>query len=517
MNLENLSQYKAVYIQPHNFPDADAIASAYGVYELLENLGINSKIICATPRDKSLKPNLDKMLRNIESDITFSVPTIPEDKEDFALVIVDVQYGNSNLTEIDAKYIYCIDHHEDSLNEVYIESDIRPNIGSSSTIVTEYYRKYNLIPSTIAATLLSFGIYQDTGSLSEKTTNLDTECKMWLNDKVDTVLYNDLIHSAFTFDDMKLFAKALEGIHQYRNIAFLRMDSSDDNMLGNASDIVSEISDVDIVIAYSERKFGWKLSVRSYNKIISAVDVIEYITEHFVAKGGGHANKSGGFIPLEEFTRKFPNISFDPWLKSEIIFYTNKWGVAPQLTTDTIVDSNILEKCITATKKQLPIRYIDLGSIEDEYIGISTLTGGVKFNTNTHNIIIGIKGDVYPIGKDTFDKYYTPIEGSSIVCIGDSEVKKGYTKDGYGMKIGGKKYKYSEILTLPVAMPSLGKRLVYRLEEPMILYKGNSILKGEPGDYLLIKNNKPSHINCKYVFEASFDISNEKFKTSIGK
>ena len=32
-----------VYIQTHNFPDPDAIASAYGLKKLLSHYGINSK------------------------------------------------------------------------------------------------------------------------------------------------------------------------------------------------------------------------------------------------------------------------------------------------------------------------------------------------------------------------------------------------------------------------------------------------------------------------------------------
>ncbi|WP_275372750.1 DHH family phosphoesterase [Clostridium tertium] len=507
LRLENLTQYKTVYIQPHNFPDADAIASAYGLYKLLDSIGIRAKIICPTSRNESTKPNLDKMIRQIESEITFNVKSIPEDKEDFALVIIDVQYGNSNITNIDAKYIYCIDHHEDSLNDVYVESDIRPSIGSCSTIITDYYRKYKVEPTTIAATLLSFGIHQDTGSLSEKTTNLDTECKMWLNDKLDKNIYNDLIHSAFTFDDMKSFAQALENIEQYRNVLFCRLDVTDDNMLGNISDILSEISDVDIVVTYSTRLTGWKLSIRSYNKILTAVDIIEHLTQYYSTTGGGHLNKAGGYIPLNEFKDIFKNITFDLWLTSTLISFTNKWTDA-HLISD--VNSDLIDtvryRCVSTVKKQLPIRYIDLSNIEEEYIKISTLTGDVEFNTNTHNVIIGIEGDLYPISKSTFNRYYTLLDSNKVLCPGDEKLKVSFLNAGYGVKVGSKRYKYIDILNLPAAMPNSGTRLAYELEHPTILEKNNSILKGETGDYVLFKDNKPTHISRKDVFESSYDI-----------
>lgn len=59
-----------VYIQTHNFPDPDAIASAFGLQELLKNRGIHSTICYKGKIDRystdKLREILDIKLENLE-------------------------------------------------------------------------------------------------------------------------------------------------------------------------------------------------------------------------------------------------------------------------------------------------------------------------------------------------------------------------------------------------------------------------------------------------------------------
>ena len=43
--IKNFQTEKLIYIQPHNYPDHDAIASAYGLQYLFEQFGVKSKIV----------------------------------------------------------------------------------------------------------------------------------------------------------------------------------------------------------------------------------------------------------------------------------------------------------------------------------------------------------------------------------------------------------------------------------------------------------------------------------------
>ena len=45
MKLAELCRGKTIYIQTHNFPDPDAIGSAFGLQKRMEYLGISSQLL----------------------------------------------------------------------------------------------------------------------------------------------------------------------------------------------------------------------------------------------------------------------------------------------------------------------------------------------------------------------------------------------------------------------------------------------------------------------------------------
>ncbi|MBQ7008244.1 MAG: hypothetical protein IJN05_03405 [Ruminococcus sp.] len=50
MKLSELLQYNDIVIQCHNFPDADAVASGFGVYRYLRLNGKNPRFIYSGPK-----------------------------------------------------------------------------------------------------------------------------------------------------------------------------------------------------------------------------------------------------------------------------------------------------------------------------------------------------------------------------------------------------------------------------------------------------------------------------------
>ena len=97
-----------VYIQTHNFPDPDAIASAFGLQELLKLRGIHATICYNGKIDRYSTDKLREILdirlvniENIDSELT----------EDDEVILVDAQKGNSNIIDMTGDEIICIDHH----------------------------------------------------------------------------------------------------------------------------------------------------------------------------------------------------------------------------------------------------------------------------------------------------------------------------------------------------------------------------------------------------------------------
>ena len=61
--LAQLCRNKTVYIQTHNFPDPDAIASAFGLQKLLRHYGVESTLCYAGRIDKLSTSKMLQMFR----------------------------------------------------------------------------------------------------------------------------------------------------------------------------------------------------------------------------------------------------------------------------------------------------------------------------------------------------------------------------------------------------------------------------------------------------------------------
>ena len=143
-----LCQGRFVYIQTHNFPDPDAIASAYGLQKLLEAHGIGSAL-CYDGRIDKLSAS--KMLD------TFRIRMLPYEElaeqmqESDWIVYVDSQKHAGNVTDFIGNEVACIDHHPTFVPMEYLYEDIRIT-GACATLIAEYYAQSGLKPDSDTAT-----------------------------------------------------------------------------------------------------------------------------------------------------------------------------------------------------------------------------------------------------------------------------------------------------------------------------------------------------------------------------
>ena len=96
--LTNLLQCDDIVVQCHDYPDADTIASAYAVYEYLKYRGKKSRIIYSGKAEIT-KPNLLKMIGLLSIPIEY----VNTSQKGSTLVMVDCQYGESNVTKFTAE------------------------------------------------------------------------------------------------------------------------------------------------------------------------------------------------------------------------------------------------------------------------------------------------------------------------------------------------------------------------------------------------------------------------------
>jgi len=309
-----------VFIQPHNVPDPDAIAASLGMYYLLDHRGIQKLAIVYDQEIE--KANSLKMLEMFHVPILRAADAHTLGTEDWA-VLVDAQKGNANITDLPTDEVAVIDHHEYIGNMGYRFEDIRPDVGSCSAIVAEWFFENNIEPPRTVATALLYGIFMDTDNLTRGASDFDINMFYRLYRLSDIEMIVELKGNEISVKDLDLYAEAFKTVEMYDELAFLRLRNVNDSLLGSAGDVVVTVSGVRIVVAYAVRDNGVKLSVRSTREEYKANDLVRHLVEG-CGVGGGHDAMAGGFIPKENLTS---NRVLDTFLKHRAIeFYERGSG-----------------------------------------------------------------------------------------------------------------------------------------------------------------------------------------------
>ena len=140
----------SVYVQMHNFPDPDAIASAYGMKYLLRAEGIDAQIVYKGSIENTVTAKMVKLL-NIDILEVKSAWELDCNRE---VIIVDAQNGNANIIDMHSDKTICIDHHPVYNDSKYVFKDIRPDVGACASIIASYYIENDVVIDIHMATAL---------------------------------------------------------------------------------------------------------------------------------------------------------------------------------------------------------------------------------------------------------------------------------------------------------------------------------------------------------------------------
>ncbi len=292
---ENI-EHKHVYIQTHNFPDPDAIASGFGLQKLLEKKGISSTICYHGRIDKFSTRNMcDKLGIKI-----VHLDELEEMNREDEIILVDSQAGNANLKNACAAVTMCIDHHPSFEVVDYKFCDIRPSVGACASIIAAYYFVNDLRMDKNVATALMYGIKVDTANLSRGVSALDLNMFYTLYNMADMELIDSLDSSTIEFEDLNAYANAIKSIKVYDNISFANTGNHcPEPLIASISDFMMLIAGVNLCIVYSIKVDGIKISVRSDNGYFDAGRLTNEALKG-IGSGGGHPSMAGGFVPFTE-------------------------------------------------------------------------------------------------------------------------------------------------------------------------------------------------------------------------
>ncbi len=314
--IELLKGHK-VYLQMHNFPDPDALASAYGLQQFLKAFDIESKICYDGSIDKL---NTKRMVTTFEIEVK-SADQIAEMASNDYVVTVDGQKNNANFTDFIGNEVACIDHHPLYNDYEYKYKDIRI-VGACSSIIAEYFYNSDIEIDRKTATALLYGIRMDTASFSRGVTDLDIEMFGYLHPIVDNNLINSMFNNNMELEDLRAYGAAIENIIIYDNIGFASIPfDCPDALIAMVSDFILGLDVVEVSVVYSKREGGYKFSIRNETEYAHSGYLVMNALEG-VGNGGGHFTMAGGYIPSENLEKL--GIDVDYAIRERFIKVINK-------------------------------------------------------------------------------------------------------------------------------------------------------------------------------------------------
>lgn len=288
-----------VFIQTHNFPDPDAISSAFGLQYLLELHGISSSICYKGKIDRC---NTRKMMEMFGISAT-NVDKLGDTIKGSTIILIDAQRNNGNTYDLECDDVISIDHHPIFENVDYIFSDIRTSVGACASIIASYFIENNIeLPENVATALL-YGIKVDTAKMTRGVSKLDMDMFYELFFKSNSKQIGYLEANSIQLEDLKAYGSAIDSIHVEGGVSFANTGADcPEALIAEVADFMAELQNVYFSVVYSIKKEGIKLSVRSVRH--SGCNAGEIIIEALegIGTGGGHVTMAGGYVSFRDKT-----------------------------------------------------------------------------------------------------------------------------------------------------------------------------------------------------------------------
>ena len=494
MRLKDLDNFTKITIQCHDNPDPDALAAAYGLYKYFRKNGKDVRIIYSGPY-RIRKSNLLLMINELKIPISYC--QAGSGKIEGLLITTDCQYGQGNVTKLEADDLAVIDHHN-GITDIAL-SEIHPELGSCSTLVWKLMLDdgYDVLPDRSLCTAFYYALMTDTGNFTELSHPLDKDMR-------DVLVFNEAQIRLFnncniSLEEMRITGEALAGYTCISNYScgLLKADDCDPNILGIISDMALQVAEFNVVVAYGHVSGGYKLSVRSCTREVMADEFVKAITEG-VGSGGGQDYKAGGFISDDRLYEKHHSVSIKDFLDKLIRKYFESYSAI--IASEYRPDMSLFSKY---RKNQLTLGYIDpLTFLEkNTRIKVRTLEGDTELVTDgSFYLMVGIKGEVYTISISKFNTSYQKTEAPYDRQL--EYIPRIYTEPD------GRAYDLYDRINSCVSV-GISYIMASELDKNVKLFTKwyeERYMKGEKGDYIACREDDPQdfYIIRRDIFDMTY-------------
>lgn len=295
---ECLDGYTEILILLHDDPDPDAMACGVALrYLAVERLGLPGKIayrgVIGRAENRALVDFLQPQMERLADDET------PERRPEQGVALLDTQPGAGN-SPVPASFNVdvVIDHHGDREDESGRFRDVRPWIGASSTILTQYLQAAELRPSARVATALFYGIKTDTKALSRDTSAADISAYFYLLEFVDVDALVQIENAEVSPGYFRSLTHAMETACIYNGVVFAYLGETDyPDLAAEVADLLLRLEGVEWVVCMGVFEEQLYISVRARAESADADKVAQAIVGD-AGSAGGRNTLAGGQLPL---------------------------------------------------------------------------------------------------------------------------------------------------------------------------------------------------------------------------
>src|SRR2546427_4686915 len=291
-----------VLIMLHNDPDPDAMASGLALRNILRRTRATAIIgaIQGVTRPENLR------MANL---LDIHVEAVaPESLKEFdRVVMVDVQphYFGGLVDRVDL----VIDHHPEQPGYTAVFKDIRPDYGSTSTILTEHLRAVDVNISERTATAMLYAIKSDTLFFNRSTNRVDLEAFSYLYPLADAALIRKMEGAEITLERLDYVLKAFRDGALAGQVfcAFIGPMPRED-FIPYVADFFLQVEDVKWTIVAGVVGDSLVVSVRNLGYTKNAG---EFVRRYFsdIGSAGGHRAMAKAVVPMRAFREKFGDLS----------------------------------------------------------------------------------------------------------------------------------------------------------------------------------------------------------------
>ena len=279
----------------HDNPDPDAIAAALALADLAERVGVDAEAgytgRISHQENRALVNLLELDLRDLDG------VDVPETYGSVALVDHAVPGVNDSLPS-SVEPLIVIDHHppEDGVDAPF--TDVRPALGATATMLTQYFETVGVEIDTTVATALLYGIRIDTRDFTRGVTEADFGAAATLVDRADPSVLDRVESPSIAGSVFAVLSAAIRNrIVRDDVVTSCVGELPDRDALPQAADELLAMEGVCVAVVYGHTDSTVYVSARARG---AGVDLGEALRDAFgtIGSAGGHADMAGAQLDL---------------------------------------------------------------------------------------------------------------------------------------------------------------------------------------------------------------------------